>query len=772
MPEYTNATDSSVSAEKNIPSEHFVYNDSIVRLFMSATVFWSIFAVVFGIISGLLLTIPSLFGNLNEELQSSASFARFSPLQDSVALFAFVGNAVYSAVYFSTQRLCKVRLWSNTLAYVHFAVWQLILVSVTVASLLGHTQGGLIATAPWPIAVAIALVWIFSYGLNIFMTILKRRERYLYVSLWFYLASIIAVGLNQVANCCVAPTDWLHSESLLAGMQAAWRQSWYEYNLVAFGLIMPFLGIMYYYLSKAADRPLYSYKLSIVHFWSLVLLFSCASSRQLHFTPIPEWASTLGMLCGIMLWMPSWAGVVNGLCTLSGSSQKVIHDPALRFMVVGLLIYGITSFESSVLSIKSIDAVVHFTDWELAHSHAVAMGWIGFMTFGMIYWMMPRLFHTSQGKPRFANFHFWIALVGLLLTVFPEYCSGFIQAKKWSQLSDLGRLQYSFMETLQSVSFFWSVRVIGGCIYLCGFITLGVSMLLVYRAQPILNEARVLPALTQHIEHLESPTRASELIGKPVLELASRLDQFAMLDWHRKLERQPIRLSLYIILIICILSSLQLFPLIVFRSVPPIASVRPYTPLELVGRDIYVTQGCQTCHSQLIRPLVHESQRYGAISQAGEFVFDRPVQWGTRRIGPDLAREGGGKQSSFWHWRHFEDAAIVTPGSVMPSFKHLLVAKTQFAEIGKRILHLSELGTPYDLSLEDGETIDGKFEKLAHKQSDSIAAEIIGQGGPVAYRGHLIKDSSAVALIAYIQRLGTDLSRPLPSAPAVEPKSN
>ncbi|HUP80677.1 MAG TPA: cbb3-type cytochrome c oxidase subunit I, partial [Pirellula sp.] len=257
MQEYTNANHSSVSSEKNIPSNHFVYNDSIVRLFMSATVFWSIFASGFGIISGLLLTIPALFGNLHQELQPFASFARFSPLQDSVAIFAFVGNAVFSAVYFSTQRLCKIRLWSNALAYVHFAVWQLIIVVISVASLLGHTQSGLIANAPWPIAVAIAFVWIFAYGLNIFMTILKRRERYLYVSLWFYLASIIAVGLNQIANCCVAPTDWLHSESLLAGMQAAWRQSWYEYNLVAFGLIMPFLGIMYYYLPKAADRPLY-----------------------------------------------------------------------------------------------------------------------------------------------------------------------------------------------------------------------------------------------------------------------------------------------------------------------------------------------------------------------------------------------------------------------------------------------------------------------------------------------------------------------------------
>ena len=743
-------------------SNRFTYLDDCVRLFIVATVFWGLAACITGVTAGLLLSMPGLFGSLNDELQSFLTFARLSSFQTSLLIFAFGGNAVFAGIYYSIQRLCRVPLWSGVLAIYHFVAWQFLLVAMIVLIVSGYTHGRSITGAPWPIDMAFLLIWICFFGLNCMMTIAKRRERHLYVSMWFYMASILTVGLLLFSSCMVAT---------LSGVQDAWIRNWYALSLGEYLLTMPFLGFMYYFLPKAAGGPIYSYKLSIVHFWSLMLLLICASSRQLHNTPIPEWASTLGMLCGLMLWMPSWAGLVNGLSTLSsasqpgasqfGTSRKLKLDPALRFMVAGLVVYGFTSLESSILSIKSIQAMVHYTDWELAHSHAVAMGWIGFMTLGMIYWLLPRLVETRY--IRISNLHFWLATAGLGLTIVPEYCSGFIQAQKWSQLSEVGRLQYSFLETLQSVTIFWWIRLVGGCIYLIGMLLLGIYILRLLGAPRVNIEAIIPTALKRGDEHEAWPVIASALIGKPVLDVAAKLDEFAMLNWHRKLERQPLRFSMCIGLGVCILSLVQWMALsasIAWMS--PIASVQPYTPLELLGRDIYISQGCQNCHSQLIRPLVHESQRYGPVSQAGEFLFDRPTLWGSHRIGPDLAREGGGKQSSFWHWRHLEDASAVTPGTVMPVYKQLLSGKLPLSEIGKRIVSESELGTPYDLDLKEGETLDVKYQGLANKQAESIAAEIIGQGGPVAYRGILIKDTAVMALIAYIQRLGTDLSRPAP----------
>jgi len=767
MSEHNSTIKSLPPNEKTSDLPRFTYDDGVVRLFLGATVVWGILASILGAFAGLLLSMPTLFGSLQESLQPFVTFARLNSLNVNSLFFAFAGNAIFAGVYFSTQRLCKAPLWSGALAVLHFVAWQCILVAMMIALLLGYSQGRSISGTAWPIQIAIAISWVFCFGVNIVMTIVKRGERYMYVSLWFYLASVIVVGILEVTNCLVIPMGWMQSLPLFAGVRDALVQSWYSENLVAFFTTMPLVGMMYYFLPKAIDRPLYSYKLSIVHFWSLLLLFVCASFKQLHFTPVPEWTSTLGMLCGILLWMPSWAGLANGLCTVSGSWQKVKQDPALRFMLVGLIVYGFTAFESSMLSFKSIHAMVHYTDWEVAHAHAVALGWNGFMVFGVIYWLLPRLYEVRRPISVLSNLHFWLAAVGVILTIVPEYCAGVVQSRKWSELSELGRLQYSFMETLQSVTNLWWLRFGGVCVYLAGMLLLGLNLLQVLRGKPLRNEARIQPSLGVIGEELDGRAAPSALTGMPVLDVAAKIDQFAMLNWHRKLERMPLRLALLIGLLFCLLSMISLFPNLAFsNATPPIASVQPYSPLELVGREIYISQGCQNCHSQTIRPLVHEAQRYGVISQAGEFVYDRPVQWGNRRIGPDLAREGGGKQSSFWHWRHFENASVMTPGTVMPVYKHLHSNKIPFSRVSKHIQLLSEVGTPYDMNLDEGATNDSKFEELAHKQAEAIAAEIIGQGGPVAYQGNLIKDTSAIALIAYIQRLGTDLSRPAAVRPA------
>ena len=763
----SNNTSNPPQANQDSLAGRIIYRDTVVRLFLVATVGWGIVSVALCLIANLLLSKPLLFANLRADLQPYITFAKFNALQVNLTLFAFASNAVFAGVFYSLQRLCKVPLWSSALAFAHFILWQALSVALAIALIQGDTQGRAILGVAWPTEFGFAIAWILFFGPNLVMTILNRRERYLYVSLWFYMASVITVGLLLVCNCVDVPIgDWKR-ESLFAGVQDAIRQSWFTNGLVSFLVTIPFLGFVYYFVPKSVDRPLFSYKLSIVHFWSIVLLTICCGSRQLHYTPIPEWASTLGMLCGIILWMPCWAGVVNGLFTVTGAWQKVKELVALRFMIVGLVIYGWTSFESSLLSVKGLDAIVHYTDWEIAHSQAVQLGWIGFMTFGMIYWLLPRLYSMRVANTELSRLHFWLASVGLLLIVVPGYLAGAIQSQKWSQLSELGRLQYSFIESLEAVLPFWWVRVFGFVVYLLGLLSLCANVLSALTFGASRNETNLLPALIKGNDDLESPSNSSALVGKPVLEMALKIDQWSTLEWHRKLERQPARFLLLIGLCVCVLSFVQLFPILASKSsVPKIATVQPYTPLELVGRDIYVSQGCQNCHSQTVRPLVHESQMYGAVSEGGEFAYDRPVQWGSRRIGPDLARKGGGVQSSLWHWRHLENPPVMTPKTVMPAFQFLHESRLTFDDLGKKIAVLSELGTPYDMSLEEGQSIESKFEAQAKKQAEVIAAEIIGQGGPVAYKGTLIKDTSAIALIAYIQRLGTDISRPVVAAPA------
>lgn len=771
MPAPTTPNSSSSTSIPTVELQRFTYSDSVVRLFLNATVVWAILTCMAGILAGLLLSVPSLFASLREDLQPYMTFARVNALQVNMALFGLGGNAVFTGVYYSTQRLCKSRLWSPGLGVAHFLGWQLMLVAMLWTLQMGYNQGRLISGEPWPIDVAIAVLWLVFFGCNIFMTIVNRRERFMYVSLWFYLASIITVAGLLLSNCVAIPMLRWSSPSPFSGVQDALHQSWFNYSLYAYFVTLPFLGFVYYFLPKSVDRPLYSYKLSIVHFWSMVLLLICCGSKQLHFTPIPEWASTLGMLCGLILWMPCWAGVANGIGTLSGSWQKVRSDITLRFMVFGLFVYGLTSFESAMRSFKRVHAFVHYTDWEVAHTHLVEMGWIGFSVFGMIYWLLPRLYPIRGLNKGLVQLHFWLAVLGLVLTVVPEYLAGYVQATKWSELSDLGRLQFSFMETLQAVSVYWWIRLLGGCVYFASLLAFAANMLLVLRLKPICNESSCQPWVRKRLSMEDWPANSSPLIGKPVLDMAAKLDQFAMLDWHRKLEQQPVKLAFLIGFTVSLLSVLQLFPMLAFRDVvPPIASVQPYTPLELIGREIYISQGCQNCHSQTVRPLVHEFQRYGAVSQGGEFAFDRPVQWGNRRIGPDLARKGGGGQSSLWHWRHLENPSSMTPETVMPVFKHLHSNKLDMSELGPKIEILAKLGTPYDLTVAEGSTIASKYTGLAEKQAEVVAAEIVSQGGPVAYQGNLIKDTSAIALIAYIQRLGTDLTRPAVVQSATELK--
>ena len=732
--------------------ESFSYDDAIVRMFVTATIVWGLAATLVGVIVAVFLVLPQLTGGL-----PWFTFGRLRPVHTNAAIFAFAGNGIFAAIYYSTQRLCKARMWSDTLSRLHFWGWQAIIVAAAITLPLGITQSREYAEFEWPIDIAIAVVWLLIFGGNFMMTLIHRRERHMYVALWFYIATIVTVALLHVFNNLVIPTTWFHGYSIYAGVQDAFMQWWYGHNAVAFLLTTPFLGLMYYYLPKAAERPVFSYKLSIIHFWSLVFIYIWAGPHHLHYTALPEWASTLGMLFSLMLWMPSWGGMINGLLTLRGAWHKVASDPILKFFVVGITFYGMATFEGPLLSIKSVNALSHYTDWTIAHVHAGALGWNGFMIFGMLYWLLPRLYQTKLWSPKLMGMHFWVGTIGILLYIIPIYAAGLMQGLMWRAIdAETGQLMYpDFIETTQSIVPLWSLRVLGGLLYFSGVCMLGLNALMTFLARPAKYEVPVYsaPRLTnRHEEHVAPPV--SGLADVPVLELGKKLDIFARMDWHRQWERLPVKFTVLTTLAVVIATLFEVVPTFLIRSnIPTIASVKPYTPLELAGRQIYTSEGCYNCHSQQIRPMVAETKRYGEYSKPGEFIYDRPFQWGSRRIGPDLAREGG-RQSSFWHWSHFEDPELMSPGTVMPSYDHLLTEDLKFSAIAPLVQVAHYLGAPYDKELEDSDA-------MARRQAEEIAADIVKQGGPAG-----MHEKQAIALIAYVQRLGVDLTRVDEPAPA------
>lgn len=750
------------------PLDSFSYDDGITRLFATATVVWGALATLFGLVGALLLVRPELFYPLGEYAEY-LSFGRLRPLHTNVGLFAFIGNGLFAAVYYSTQRLCKTPMWSAALSQLHFWSWQAIILAAAATTPLGITQGKEFAEWEWSIDVAIAVVWVLFFGVNFFMTLARRRERHLYMSLWFYIATIVTITILQLFSTLVVPAGWGKSYSIFAGVHDAFMQWWYGHNLLAFLLIMPFLGLMYYFLPKATNRPIFSYKLAIVHFWAMVFLYVMSGPHQLHYTAVPEWASTFGMVFGIMLWMPAWGGMINGLWTLRGERGAdrgaLLREPVLAFFTVALICYGIYTLESALLSIKSVGALVQYSDWTIAHMHIGTLGWNGMLTFGMLYWMLPRLFQTELWSPRLAIGHFWIAIAGLLLYILPIYAAGLIEGGMWRRINETGRLAYpEFIDVVKAVVPMWWIRVLGGTLYTVGILMMGLNYVMTWSKRPSVYEVPVVTARRLVKDAPGFPTAApSDLAEAPMLDLGRKLAIGSNLGWHRRWEGRPLQFTLLVTAVVVAASLLQIVPVLLVRSnVPTIASVQPYTPLELAGREIYIAEGCFNCHSQMVRPLVPETQRYGDFSRPGEFVYDRPAQWGSRRIGPDLARIGG-RQSDHWHWLHLEDPRqeVIRPGSVMPSFEHLLDRRIDFEKISERVAAASELGAPYDRELTEAP-------EMARVQAERVAAEIVSQGGPIqrvlpSGERLLVMDTQAVALIAYLQRLGTDLLRPAPA---------
>jgi len=726
--------------------EQFTYDDAIVRKFTLMTFIWGVVGMLVGVIVALQLAAPFF----NFEL-AFLSFGRLRPLHTNAVIFAFAGNAVFAGVYYSMQRLLKTPMFSKALSHIHFWGWQAIIVSAALTLPLGITQGKEYAELEWPIDIAIAVVWL-AFAFNCFGTIAKRRERHIYVAIWFYIATIVTITLLHVFNNLVVPAGLWRSYPIYAGVQDAFMQWWYGHNAVGFLLTTPFLGMMYYFLPKAANRPVFSYRLSIIHFWSLVFIYIWAGPHHLHYTALPAWASTLGMLFSVMLWMPSWGGMLNGLLTLRGAWDKVATDPVLKFFVVAVTFYGMSTFEGPLLSVKSVNLLSHYTDWTIAHVHSGALGWVGFLVFGMIYWLLPRLFQTELWSRKLAEAHFWIGTIGILLYIVAIYAAGLTQGLMWLAFDDEGYLKYGdFVETtLRLIPMYW-VRVIGGLAYLSGVILMGVNFFMTWKNRPATYDVPVheAPALSKTYTDRPEPRTPLQESGAHVVNLAYKLDRFFSTTWHRRWERLPLKFTVAVLVTVVVASLFEIIPTFLIKSnVPTIATVAPYTPLELAGRNIYLSEGCYNCHSQMIRPIRAETERYGDYSKPGEFVYDHPFQWGSRRIGPDLQRVGG-KYPDLWHLRHMDDPRAITAGSIMPAYPWLLTSDLDFDSVEPTMRAHRLIGVPYtNEEIAAGET-------AAREQARAVADEIVIQGGPEG-----LAEKQIVALIAYLQRLGTDITKP------------
>ena len=706
--------------------DKFSYDNGIVRNFALATALWGVVGMTVGLLAAFQLIFPSWNLGIAE-----TTFGRIRPLHTNAAIFAFVGNGIFMGVYYSLQRLLKARMFSDALSKFHFWGWQAIIVAAAVTLPLGYTSAHEYAELEWPIDIAIALVWV-AFGVNMFGTILKRRENHLYVAIWFYIATWVTVTVLHIGNNLELPISAMAMKSypVFAGVQDALIQWWYGHNAVAFFLTTPYLGLMYYFMPKAANRPVFSYKLSIIHFWALIFIYIWAGPHHLLYTALPDWAQSLGTVFSIMLIAPSWGGMLNGLLTLRGAWDRVRTDPILKFMVVAVTAYGMATFEGPMLSIKSVNAISHYTDWTIGHVHVGTLGWNGMLTFGILYWLLPRIYNTKLHSMKLANTHFWIGTLGILFYAIPLYWAGWTQSLMWKEFTPDGFLKYgNFLETVTQILPMYAMRALGGTLYLSGVLVM--------------------------VYNLRKTIAAGTLVKNEATEAPARVvvHEGSKEHWHRWIERRPVQMLLASTVLILIGGLIEITPMVLIESnVPKIASVEPYTPLELEGRDIYVREGCLGCHSQMVRPFRSETERYGDYSKSGEFVYDRPFLWGSKRTGPDLHRLGG-KYPDSWHYNHMLDPTSMSPGSIMPPYPWLIEDELNTDYTVAKIKTLRKLGTPYPMG----------YDEIALDDLNRQAAEVAASLNKDGIEDEGLANKEIVALIAYLQRLGTDI-KPKPAA--------
>jgi cytochrome c oxidase cbb3-type subunit I/II len=805
------------------------YDDKSVRRFMTASIVWGLVGMLVGVLAATQLSWWQMNGHFLEWITRGAvqtdglsylTFGRLRPLHTNAVIFAFVGNMMFAGIYYSTQRLCKARTASDLLSAIHFWGWQLIIVAAAITLPAGLTRGKEYAELIWPINLCVALVWVV-FAINFFWTLARRNEPSLYVALWFYIATIVTVALLYIVNHLSLPTSWIHSYPIFSGLQDGLVQWWYGHNAVAFFLTTPILGIMYYFLPKAANRPIYSYRLSIIHFWSLVFIYIWAGPHHLLNTDLPRWLQMLGMLFSLMLWAPSWGGMLNGLLTLRGAWAQLRTDPVIKFLAAGVTFYGMSTFEGPLLAIRPVNALSHYTDWTIAHVHVGTLGWNGMMAAGMFYWLAPRLWKTGLWSKPLANMHFWVAMVGILLYIASLWSAGITQGLMLGQLAPGGStLKYEFLETLKDIQFFYIARSLGGTLYLTGFVLLAINLWKTARSGQARDETVEVTLLEK--KQKDGMSWSESLMSDPLVHifmamvfvilwffLPPHADKAALLvacllcikaysafqsskeswiHWHERIIENYLPFTVLVFVAVAIGGTVQIIPTLMVNRQKNIEGrlQELYTPLELAGRDIYISEGCYNCHSQMIRTLVPDVMRYGRAgiaddySHLGESIFDHPFQWGSKRTGPDLAREGGllaagaksmrvGKRGNDWHFNHFLNPRAPSPGSNMPAFPWLFGQETDFKVLPRKIAVQAQLGVPWPI-LNDAEIIDMAAAQAQEVANSLVSAKVYLPDKPDlqgdVFRQHLAT-SKAVALIAYLQKLGA--YREIRQNPSINP---
>ena len=473
-------------------SQAAAYNYQVVRQFTVMTVIWGVVGMLVGVIIAAQLVWPEL--NVAEWF----SYGRLRPLHTNAVIFAFGGCSLFATSYYCVQRTCHTPLFAPGLASFTFWGWQLVIVLAAISLPLGYTQGKEYAELEWPIDILIAVVWV-SYAVVFFGTIAKRKTPHIYVANWFFGGFILTVALLHIVNSAAIPASLTKSYSAYAGVQDAMIQWWYGHNAVGFFLTAGFLGMMYYFVPKQAERPVYSYRLSVVHFWALIFTYMWAGPHHLHYTALPDWTQSVGMLFSLILLAPSWGGMINGIMTLSGAWHKLRDDPILKFMITSLSFYGMSTFEGPMMSIKTVNALSHYTDWTIGHVHSGALGWVAFIAIGCTYYLLPRMFgKTEMASKRMIELHFWIATLGIVLYIASLWIAGVMQGLMWGATNPDGTLTYSFVESVKASYRFWEIRLLGGTLFLAGMLLMVWNMILTMRGGRAVNDAPVLAPTGTH----------------------------------------------------------------------------------------------------------------------------------------------------------------------------------------------------------------------------------------------------------------------------------
>ncbi|HJW81393.1 MAG TPA: cytochrome-c oxidase, cbb3-type subunit I [Acidiferrobacterales bacterium] len=446
------------------------YNYKVIRQFAIMTVIWGIVGMLVGVVIAAQLAWPALNFDI-----PWLTFGRLRPLHTNAVVFAFGGSALFASSYYIVQRTCATRLFSDRLAAFTFWGWQLVIVLAAISLPLGITQSKEYAELEWPIDVLITVVWV-AYAIVFFGTLAKRKTPHIYVANWFFAAYIITIAVLHIGNAMALPVSLTKSYSAYAGVQDAMVQWWYGHNAVGFFLTAAFLGMMYYFVPKQAGRPVYSYRLSVVHFWALIFTYVWAGPHHLHYTALPDWTQSLGMVMSLILLAPSWGGMINGIMTLSGAWHKLRTDPILKFLIVSLSFYGMSTFEGPMMSIKTVNALSHYTDWTIGHVHSGALGWVAMITIGAMYFLIPRLFGREIYKLRWVELHFWIATIGIVLYIASMWISGILQGLMWRAVNADGTLTYSFVESVAAMHPFYIVRFLGGVFFLSGMLLMAYNL--------------------------------------------------------------------------------------------------------------------------------------------------------------------------------------------------------------------------------------------------------------------------------------------------------